>query len=285
MKLAIISKLNSPNTLDLVQAAEKRGMSCRVYLLRDLAFATDDLLASGFFSHDVYMFRGYNNNPEFAQALAYALTKQGKVVIEGRLVGGSALTKFQEALAYRHAHIPHVPTYVAGDVDAWETLDPDLEFPVVIKDVVSQKGKGVRLCKDKQSLLAEIKQHGFDILVQKYVALDYEIRVLCVGDKVVGAVKYESPEGQLRDDSVADRAVSTYALSAKESELALSAHKCIGHEISGIDMAYDPSGQPFIIETNITPEWQDIKQATSVDVAGAIIEYAKAKVTLEGIAK
>lgn len=36
MKLAIISRRDSPNTLDLIKAAEDRGVECTVFPLKEL---------------------------------------------------------------------------------------------------------------------------------------------------------------------------------------------------------------------------------------------------------
>lgn len=273
MKLAIISRRDSPNTQDLLRAAEKHGIACRVYPLGSLAFDAENVSEHDFFSHDVYIMRGYNRNVVLAQALARTLSQHGKVVVDDALVKGYIPTKFYEALAYKVHNLPHIKTYAAGNVAAWEVLNPAVNFPVVVKDVHSEKGKGVRLCHDEKTLLAEIEEYGFRIIVQEFVPLTFDIRVLCVGDQVLGAIKRSAPDADFRTNVSVGGVAEPYELSQEEVELALSAHKCMGYEISGVDIAHDTSGRPLIIETNITPEWQGFQQATGIDVADKVIEY------------
>lgn len=277
MKLAIISKYDSPNTLDLIRAAQRRNVDCKVYALRDLTFDIDTISDHEFFTHDIYLFRGYNQNYILAQTLAQALVKKGKTVIDSQLVGGFIPSKFHEAVVYKNSGIPHMRTYQAGHVDAWQGMGIELEFPVVIKDIDSQRGKGVRLCHDEDQLLVEIKQGGFRVIIQEFVAMAFDIRVICVGDKVVGAIKREASGSDFRTNISLGGQAESYSLNKEESQLALKAHQSIGNEISGVDITYDENGKLYVIETNITPEWQGFKQATGLDVADIIIQYSMEK--------
>lgn len=277
MKLAIISRHDSPNTLDLVRAAQARNIDCKLFALQDLAFEVENLSSHVFFQHDVYLFRGFNRNYALAQSLAQYLSGTGKKVIDSKLTGGYIPSKFQEALVYKMQGLPHIPTYQAASIEAWQRMNIHLSFPVIIKDIDSERGKGVRLCQDEVMLIEEIRQKRANIIIQDFVEMQFDIRVICVGDKVIGAIKREASGSEFRTNvSLGGRATS-YDLNEEESTLALKAHHCLGYEISGVDMAYDTAGKLKIIETNISPEWQGFKEATGIHVAESILDYLMEK--------
>jgi RimK family alpha-L-glutamate ligase len=277
MKLAIISNPDSANTRDLLKAAEKRNINCSVYALQDLVFDVEHMLEHEFFSHDAYLFRGYNRNSMLAQTLAQFLVHHGKTVIDRRLVNGLTWSKFREAVIYKNQNIPHIPTYHAGSVDAWQKQRVRLTYPVVVKDLASSKGKGVRLCQDEDGLLKEIEQHGFQIIIQDFVPMKFDIRIICIGDKVVGAIKRESTGTDFRTNVSLGGKATAYNLNDEERTLAINAHRSMENDISGVDITYNQDGQLCVIETNICPEWQGFKQATGNDVADLIIQYIAEK--------
>lgn len=277
MRLAIVSRRDSPNTLDLIKAAESRGVECNVFPIKELAFDIERLLDHDFFSHDAYLFRGYNQNVALAKVLAQTLAAKGRIVIDQQLSRGLIYSKFHQAIIYDEYNIPHLPTYMAGSYEAWQSLGLQVSYPVVIKDIDSQKGKGVRLCSSKEILKDELEQNGNKIIIQQYANMSFDIRVLCVGESVIGAIKRESSGSDFRTNVSLGGYANLYELNEEEKALALSAHKTLGYDISGVDLAYDSEGRLFVIETNIAPEWQGFKQATGLDVADYILQYVQEK--------
>jgi ribosomal protein S6--L-glutamate ligase len=61
-------------------------------------------------------------------------------------------------------------------------------------------------------------------------------------------------------------------LSAAERMTALKAAKSMGLNVAGVDMLRSAHG-PVVMEVNSSPGLEGIEQATSVDVAGAIIGF------------
>lgn len=273
MKIAVISSPGSLNTADLVAAAEGLGAEIQSFALKDLAFATETLDQHPFFQHDTYIFRGYNKNYALAQSLARVLTDRGKIVLDAQLARDFVPSKFHESLVYKLAGVRHIPTYSARNFEALVQAGFSGHYPVVVKDVDSQRGKGVRLCADESALRKEIEEHGHTVIIQDYVNIPYDLRIICIGDQVIGAIKRESASDDFRTNVSLGGSATAYETSAEEELLALQAHKSLGYDISGVDIAHAPDGTPFVIETNISPEWQGFKTATGIDVARRIIEY------------
>lgn len=249
--------------------------------MHDLAFNVEGLSRHSFLDHDVYIFRGYNGSYSQAQALAQMLQRHGKIVIDRRLADGFIPSKFHEALVYQDMKIPHIRTYSARSAKAWDALSPVVAYPVVIKDVDSQRGQGVRLGVDEASVRAEIEEHGKTIIIQKFIDIEFDIRVLCVGERVIGAIKRTAPGDDFRTNVSLGGEALAYSLDDSERDLALRAHRSMGYDISGVDMVYDTKDTLCVIETNITPEWQGFVSATGINVAEIIIQHAVARYQYE----
>jgi ribosomal protein S6--L-glutamate ligase len=271
MNIAIISSLSSPNTKDLLDACERRSIGAKAYRLKDLVIDTEALDSSDFMAHDAYIFRGYNKSYEQALSLAQYLAAQGKIVIDQQLTGGFVPSKFHEALTYRANAIPHPRTVSVRD--SRSDLIESIELPVIIKDTDSQKGKGVRLCQSRDELRNEITQHGDSIIIQRFVPMQYDIRVLCVGSEVIGAIRRDVIDGDFRSNVSLGSVARVYDLNEEVSTLALRAHTAMKYDVSGVDIGFGTDGTPFVIETNITPEWQGFKAATGIDVADRIVQH------------
>lgn len=272
MKLAIVSNPASLNTAALERVCEAENIQYAVYPLANVAIDTG-MMANDFYEHDVYLFRGYNQNYYQAQAVAQYLHGRGKLVIDRILTSGFIPSKLHEALVYKANAIPHPRTWFIRSLDDIPGIL--CEFPVVIKDADSERGKGVRLAHSLDELRHEIMQHNGKIIVQEFIPMSYDIRVICVGNRVLGALKRYVVDGDFRSNVSLGAATEQYRLSSDDEALALRAHHAMGYDISGVDIGHFSDGSPFVIETNITPEWQGFEGATNIDVAGHIIEYIK----------
>lgn len=273
MKIAIISSPASPNTLDLITAAQSLGVEATCVALRDLALATEALDTHPFFQFDAYIFRGYNKNYALAQSLARVLTERGKVVIDSQLAKDFVPSKFHESLVYKLSGVAHIPTYSAHNFESLQQAGFSGNYPIVVKDIDSQRGKGVRLCHDEAALRLEVESYGHTVILQEYVDIPYDLRIICVGERVIGAIKRESASDDFRTNVSLGGVATSYQMSPEDESLALRAHKSMGYDVSGVDIAHHADGTPFVIETNISPEWQGFKSATGIDVAHNIIEY------------
>lgn len=271
MNVAIVSAASSLNTNDLLEACKRHSVNATVYQLKDLVIDTATVESSEFMSNDVYVFRGYNRSYHQAQSLAQLLVSLGKLVIDSSLAGGFVPSKLHEALVYHHNDIAHPRTYFIRD--AASPAIGGITLPVVVKEVDSQKGQGVRLCRTPDELVQQVTEHGQSIIIQEYIDMSYDIRVLCVGGKVIGAIKRGVVDGDFRSNVSLGSQPEPYGLSEEVSALALKAHRAMGYDISGVDIGFDNLGTPFVIETNITPEWQGFKSATGVDVAEFVVAY------------
>ena len=153
--------------------------------------------------------------------------------------------------------------------------------PWILKTFTGAMGIGSMLIHQKDQLEAigatlwALKQ---PILLQEYIKPDgdriSDIRTLVIGGKILGAVRRSAAAGEFRTNVHRGGTPDTITLLKKEQNLAMKAVRAAGLSIAGIDWLETSRG-PVFLEVNATPGFQGFEQATGIDVARAMISYAR----------
>jgi RimK family alpha-L-glutamate ligase len=102
-----------------------------------------------------------------------------------------------------------------------------------------------------------------------------DIRAFVIGDRVVAAIERRSPGW--RTNISRGGAATDISLSAELSEMALRAARAVGAEYAGVDLLPAQDGTVYVLEVNGIPGWRGLQEATSFDVAGALIDYVASR--------
>lgn len=155
-----------------------------------------------------------------------------------------------------------------------------LSPPLVMKLLSGTQGIGVMLVRDAKEAgpiidtLSELDQM---ICLQKYLPNPGEdIRVFIVGNDVVGAMKRRAAAHEWRSNIHIGGQGFAHTLSNSEAETALKAAEAVGVEIAGVDLI-SVENQPYVIEVNASPGFHGLLNATGVNAAEKIAEYALTK--------
>jgi len=149
--------------------------------------------------------------------------------------------------------------------------------PLVLKILEGTQGVGVVLAetqKAAQSVLDAFYGMEVNLLVQEFIkeAGGADIRALVVNGEVVGAMKRQGADGDFRSNLHQGGSATSYTLNRKEKSTALAAAKAMGLGVCGVDMIPSDRG-PLVMEVNSSPGLEGIEKATSVDIAGKIMNY------------
>ncbi len=149
--------------------------------------------------------------------------------------------------------------------------------PLIIKLLEGTQGLGVVMAETRKAAQSVIEAfHGLKarVIVQEFIkeAKGADLRAFIVDGEVVGAMKRQGKEGEFRSNLHRGGSASVYKLSRAEKSAALKAAKALGLSVAGVDMLQSARG-PLILEVNSSPGLEGIEKATSVDVAGKVIEY------------
>jgi RimK family alpha-L-glutamate ligase len=105
-------------------------------------------------------------------------------------------------------------------------------------------------------------------------AIDHDgrdVRAFVVGGRVIGAI--ERRASGWRTNLARGGRAQAVTLDAEGSMLALRAAEAVGAEYAGVDLLPARDGTVYVLEVNGIPGWRGLQEATSVDVAAAIVEH------------
>ena len=146
-----------------------------------------------------------------------------------------------------------------------------LKFPLILKaSSGSQTGVGVIITESMRSLHATVQMLTFlkpyvDLLVQEYIKIDYDIRVLVSNGEVVASMKRNVMSDDIRSNASLGAKTESIELTDMEKEVSLKVAKLVDGDLVGVDLLpakNRESEQPYILEVNGTPGLGGIEEVT-----------------------
>jgi len=163
-------------------------------------------------------------------------------------------------------------------------VDREIGWPAVVKIMAGSYGKGVYQVTSKSRFQDFIEfAHGIKtdeaIIVQEYVDTHpgEDLRVFVVGDRVLGAMKRSASDGSFKANITRGGVGENYPLTPEIEDLALRVARSLDLQIAGVDLLFGQDGF-LVCEANSAPGFEGFERATGIDVAGAIVDYARSKV-------
>ncbi len=155
-----------------------------------------------------------------------------------------------------------------------------LSPPLVMKLLSGTQGVGVMRVRDAKEAgpiidtLSELDQM---ICLQKFLPNPGEdIRVFVIDGEIVGAMKRKAAPHEWRSNIHMGGHGVAHKPSKAEAETAIEAAEAVGVEIAGVDLI-SVENRPYVIEVNASPGFRGLLEATGINAAGKITEYAVAK--------
>ena len=146
-----------------------------------------------------------------------------------------------------------------------------LKFPLILKaSSGSQTGVGVIIVESMRSLHATVQMLTFlkpyvDLLVQEYIKIDYDIRVLVSNGKVIAAMKRNVLSGDIRSNASLGAKIESIVLTEVEKQISLKVAELVEGDLVGVDLLPAKNrdvDQPYILEVNGTPGLGGIEEIT-----------------------
>ena len=149
--------------------------------------------------------------------------------------------------------------------------------PFIIKLLEGTQGKGVILAETRnacESVVDAFRKLDAYLLLQEFVAeaKGADIRCFVVGDKVIASMQRKAKDGEFRSNLHRGGKASLVKITPAERSIAIKAAKAMGLNVAGVDIIRSKHG-PLILEVNSSPGLEGIEKATSLDIAGMIIEF------------
>ncbi len=143
----------------------------------------------------------------------------------------------------------------------------------VLKPLFGSMGRGLRRLDDAieaKSIFKELSTAEQVIYQQEYIDHGGEdLRLLVIGSEVLAMKRVNSLHWitNISNGAIGKPHIPTNS----EIELAIQSAQAVGARIAGVDLLYDPSGNPFVIEVNSAPSWKATSNVLGVDIAKRVL--------------
>ena len=127
----------------------------------------------------------------------------------------------------------------------------------------------------EEELKKEIKNFGNrKFLFQEFIetSTGRDIRVNIAGNKIIGAMLRTNPD-DFRANVTLGAKSEQVELTNEQKKLALSVHKALCLDFSGVDLLFSKDGKPIFCEINSNPNFLSFEKTTGLDYCNEIIDY------------
>lgn len=151
-------------------------------------------------------------------------------------------------------------------------------FPLIGKPNRGSRGENVSLLKNLtdahlyiDSFFSDPKYRQSALLLQQYINIKNEYRVIIIDGHCIGMVEKVAEEGQIARNA----ALGSMFIACNDAEISEFCRQHTSKKgIIGADVARSADGKLYLLESNRAPQWQAFEKATGINVAMHIIERA-----------
>ncbi len=194
--------------------------------------------------------------------------------------------KFYTSSILQRAGLPTPETVVCDSfdhaMDAFRAMGD-----VVVKPLFGSMGLGMVRVSDEESawrVFRALEAIRGVYYVQRAVgrtgtAGARDVRAFVVGDRVLGAIERRAPAGGWRTNVARGGMARAFELPSEWCAMALRAARAVGAEYAGVDLlpgtgtGTGDDETVYVLEVNGIPGWRGFQEATSIDVATAIVDH------------
>ena len=183
--------------------------------------------------------------------------------------------KFYTSALLREAGLDTPETVVCERIDDAMAAVREMG-DVIVKPLFGSMGHGMVRVSDPETAFRvfralELARAVF--YVQRVVEhAGCDVRAFVVGNRVVAAIERRARDGGWRTNISLGGEARAIDLPPAWSELALTAARAVGADYAGVDLLPASDGTVHVLEVNGIPGWSGAQKATSVDIAGAIVD-------------
>lgn len=152
----------------------------------------------------------------------------------------------------------------------------EFSWPMIVKHERGYQGKSVRRFDDFRGMrrfVRKISEKNLGMFLwQKYLPTKWDIRVIVLGGRVLGAMKRSANGDEFRSNFSLGGKVEVWNLSESDRVLAEKVANVCGLDYCGVDIMKNDEGESFILEVNRQCQFKGFEQATGINVAKEVVE-------------
>ena len=284
MEIAIIaSKRNFENKL-IAKEAEKRGLNVKYINPKSVRVLVDgdvriyDRFGREIFDENVIALSRVERRVLWEGfTLLLTLEKIGCKVINSAYSLLIGQNKFLTMIHLLREGIPVPMSYLSFSLSGALKFINQMGYPIVLKPIIGGKGKDVMRADCRKEFIEAARYHLDKmncVLMQRFIRHGgRDIRILVVGGEVIAAMYRVAAPGQWKTNIALGGKPVPFKPDDELTEIAIRSAEAIKAEIAGVDIA-EENGRMYVFEVNPTPLFRGLIEATKVNPAKYIIEYA-----------
>lgn len=178
--------------------------------------------------------------------------------------------------------IPVVETKVFYTFDqVREEIEERKDWPLIVKHERGYQGKSVRKFENKAEVekwLLKVDEKDIGMyLWQKCLPTRWDLRIVVLGGKVLGAMKRSAKGEEFRSNFSLGGEVEKWKISEEEAEIAEKVAAACHLDYCGVDIMKDGAGRNYVLEVNRQCQFQGFEKSTGINVAEAVVEMLRNK--------
>lgn len=185
----------------------------------------------------------------------------------------------QHAL-FLEKEIPIVPTkmiYTRSQIsDLRSQIERDWGFPAIAKHEKGYQGKSVKKFDSGKRLekwANKIQEKNLGMFLwQKCLPTRWDLRVIVLGGKAIGAMKRSAVGDEFRSNFSLGGEVEVWNISEADRKLAEKVANVCGLDYCGVDIMKDENDVSYILEVNRQCQFQGFEKSTGINVAKLVVE-------------
>lgn len=179
------------------------------------------------------------------------------------------------------AKLPTPRTMLVSHPVNIDIVEQEIGFPCVVKLVTGSQGKGVYLCKDKDTFinfmdLTDNLKSKKTLIIQEFINSGelFDLRVWVIGGKTVTAMKRIPPQGDFKANISRGGLGERFELTDEIKDLASKTAQAFDLEITGVDLLFN--GEKYLVcEANSSPGFEGIDRYCGTDMGELIVNYVR----------
>lgn len=174
--------------------------------------------------------------------------------------------------------IPVVPTkiFYTQEQVLRSDMGKDFGWPVVAKHEKGCQGKSVKKFNNAEELNSFVKRIDEKnigmFLWQKYLPTRWDIRVIVMKGKSVGAMRRSAKGDEFRSNYSLGGKAEGWKLTDEDRMLAEKVARVCELDYCGVDIMKDEVGKSYILEVNRQCQFKGFEESTGVNVAKKVVE-------------
>ena len=285
MKTLLVGNTKCHAATRLQEEFLKRGLQFDMVSPTDVIFSVTNNQTSvtandgrDILGYDVSLFRGLGKLAGEMAVIANYLRKHNKVIVEDVFATRATyFDKFSPTMVDDGILVPDYQLIFSSHRNVLNAV----EYPIIAKSLEGSMGIKVRLLHNRLELDDFVQTFNFPILLQKYIPIQFDYRVIVVDGVPLGVMKrYNEGEDFLTVRAGGRR--EFVELPQQALDLAVHATEVAGLSIAGVDLL-EHEDTYYRIEVNMSPQFRTFERVTQINVAGAICDMLQRKYILTTI--